>query len=115
MKYNCQDCFYSNFLKDGRVMCDKRLLSEDKKIYIEADKTELPCPAHSHKFIEETRYMYNNKWRHESDTELYCDICRRELNEDEIDQYSYIDVKDKKGEVVDEKLQCRICREKGRR
>lgn len=111
---NCLNCLYSNEIEGRKVMCDKRLLSEYKEVFIEANKTELPCPAHSSKYIEETRYMRNNKWLHESEDGEYCGVCRRKVNLDDISLYNYIKIQNEDGKEV-EKMQCRICKGKGRR
>ncbi len=111
---NCKNCLYANELSDGRVFCDKVLLMYGKEVYIDADKTEKPCPAHSNKFIEDWRYtaIGVQDIRKADDA---CGVCGRLINLNDISQYGYIEVQDEKGTVVDEKLQCRICREKGRR
>ena len=114
-KYNCTNCLYSNEMENGEVMCDKKLLSEDKEIYIQIDKIKLPCPAHSSKYIEEIRYMRNNTWLHESEEGEYCEVCRRKVDLEDISQYGYIEIQDEEGNVAGEKMQCRICRGKGRR
>lgn len=110
---NCENCLYSNFMEDGSVMCDKRLLSENKEVYVQVDKIKLECPAHSSKLIEETKYLRNNKWLHEAEEGNYCEVCRREVDLKDITQYGYIEVQDEKGDVIGEKMQCRICRGEG--
>lgn len=113
MEYNCKSCLYSNFLEDGRVFCDKVILLYGKEVYVEDDKIDLPCPSHSNRFIEETRCYFNNK--DVRDAEDSCGVCGRLVDLDDISQYGYIEVQDEEGKFIGEKLQCKICREKGRR
>lgn len=112
---NCKSCLYSNDLENGQVLCDKVILLYGKEVYVESDKVDLPCPSHSSKYIEEIRYMRNNKWLHESEEGEYCEVCRRWVDLDDISQYNFIEVQDKNGKVTGEKMQCKICGEKGRR
>ena len=115
MKRNCKDCLYSNFNEDGSVDCDKKLLSDGMMIHIEVDNVELPCPAHSSVLIHEIRYMHNNKYIYDDGSGQYCEVCRRKVNLDEIDQYEYIDIHDETGKVIGDKMICKICKGKGRR
>lgn len=112
MRRTCKDCLYANELEDGRVFCDKRVL-EGVDIYIEEDRVGFPCPAHSSKNIEEFRCMRNNEYIHEDGE--HCEICRRKVDIDDISQYRYIDIQDEDGNIIGDKIQCRICKEKGRR
>ena len=112
---NCTNCLYSNEMENGVIMCDKKLLYEGKEIYIAVNKAKLPCPAHSNRYIEETRYMRNNMWLHESEEGEYCEVCRRKVDLEDISQYGYIEIQNEEGKVIGEKMQCRICRGKGRR
>lgn len=110
---NCKSCLYSNDLDGGEVLCDKVILLYGKEVYVESDKVDLPCPSHSNRFIEETRYMWNNKDVRVAEDS--CEVCGRRVNLDDISQYGYIEVQDDKGSPAGEKMQCKICREKGRR
>lgn len=112
---NCGSCLYSNFNNDGSAMCDKKIFMTGKLLHIDKNKVELPCPSHSSKYIEEIRYMRSNKWLHESEEGEYCEVCRRWVDLDDISQYGYIEVQDDKGNPTGKKMQCKICREKGRR
>lgn len=110
---SCKSCLYANELEDKRVFCDKVVLLYGKEAYIDADKVNLPCPSHSNRFIPETRCYFNNDdMRNAEDS---CEVCGRRVDLDDISQYGYIEVQDEEGKVVGEKMQCKICREKGRR
>ena len=121
--YNCKTCLYANDFGEGLVMCDKKLLSENKEIIIEVDKVRLNCPCHSDRFIEETRYMRENKDLREAEDS--CRVCGRLM--DILNDDNYEDVveevitvnKDKNGkeiETVEEHIvrKCKICINKGR-
>ena len=110
---NCNNCLYANGNEDGSVMCDKVLLLYGKEIYVESSKVDLPCPSHSSRYIEETRYMWNND--DVRDAEDSCEVCGRRVDMNDETQYNFIEVQDEKGKVVGEKIQCKICRHKGRR
>lgn len=110
---NCKTCLYSNFLENGDVMCDKVILLYGKEVHVPTDNVDKPCPSHSSRFIEETRYYFNNKDMRNSENS--CEVCGRLVDLNDISQYGYIEVQDEKGNVNGEKLQCRICRGKGRR
>lgn len=104
---NCNTCLYSNFNKDGSVICDKVLLIYGKEVYVEKDKVGLNCPSHSDYPIKETRYMRDNDTL--QDAEEACGICGRLINLQDDSQYEYIAYD---GSLV---TQCRICKEKKRR
>lgn len=115
MEYNCTtDCLFANFIEDGRVYCDKRVF-EDVKVYIENNKIKLNCPSHSSYQREETRYDRPWKWHHEADD--VCQICSRDLNLNDEEQYKYVNVEyEDENENIKRKAirKCSICIEKGR-
>lgn len=124
--YNCHTCLYANLLEDGLVMCDRRLLIDNKEIYIESDKVGKSCPCHSDKFVEEWRYMRDSKDRDIRNADDACDVCGRLFNELNKDDYQdvieevSIKAKDEDGnevEHIEEYIvqKCRICIDKGRR
>lgn len=114
MDYTCRDCLYANFNEDGSVLCDKTVLITGELYYLEKDKVDLPCVAHSSKYIEEIRYMRNNQWLHDSEEGEYCQVCRRKINLEDISHYGFIPVQNESGKTTGEKMQCKICRSKGR-
>lgn len=113
MEYTCKDCFYANFNKDDSVSCDKKVLLTGKMCEIEKEKVDKSCPSHSEQPIENWRYVENRKVL--SDCDDSCEICNRLVNLNDISQYGYIEVQDKNGKIIGERMQCKICRHKGRR
>lgn len=124
--YDCHTCLYANLLEDGLVMCDRRLLIDNKEIYIESDKVGKSCPCHSDKFVEEWRYMRDSKDRDIRNADDACDVCGRLFNELNKDDYQdvieevSIKTKDEDGNEVEHMEEyivrkCRICIDKGRR
>ena len=108
---NCKTCLYANELEDKRVFCDKVVLLYGKEVYIDADKVELTCPSHSDCFIPETRAYWNNDDMR--DAEDSCGVCGRRVDLGKEEQYEYIMVEEGNSKV--EKMQCSICKKKGRR
>ena len=113
MDYICRDCLYANFNEDGGVDCDKRVLLSGKMCEIEKENVDKPCPAHSSKSIENWRYVEGCKSL--KDCSDICEVCGRLVRLSDITQYGFIEVQDENGKVVGEKMQCKICRHKGRR
>ena len=111
---NCMNCFYANLNEELSVDCDKKFLLTGKMYHVKNEDVQKPCPAHSHILTEESRYMRNNKWLHESEEGDYCQVCRRQVDLDDITQYNYIETQDDECNVNGEILQCRICKGKGR-
>lgn len=111
---NCVNCLYSDFLENGEVFCDKVILLYNKKIYVDASKVNLSCPSHSNRYIEDWRYTSEGV-QDLRKAEDACEICGRLVDLDDESQYGYIEVQDEEGKVIGEKMQCKICREKGRR
>lgn len=114
MKYNCKSCLFANFMKDGGVYCDRRIL-EGVKVYIENNKVDLNCSCHSNYLREETRY--NRLWRWHNEADDVCQICGRDLDLDDEKQYKYVDIeyKDENGNVKKKTIRkCSICISKGR-
>lgn len=112
---NCVNCLYANNNEDGSILCNKKIFMTGELFHVTSTKINLPYPSHSSKYIEEIRYMRNNKWLHESEEGEYCEVCRRWVDMGDETQYNFIEVQDEKGSSAGEKLQCRICRGKGRR
>lgn len=113
MDYTCRDCLYANFNDGGSVDCDRKVLLTGRMCEIEEENVDKPCPAHSSRDIENWRYVENAKYLHQCDDS--CSICRRLVNLNDISQYGYIEVYDESGDAIGEKMQCKICRHKGRR
>lgn len=110
---NCLNCLYANEKDNGGVMCDKVLLIYGKEVHIEADRVELPCPSHSDRYIENWRYVNDGDDLRKAEDS--CEVCGRLINLDDESQYGYIEIQDELGNPSGEKLQCKICRHKGRR
>lgn len=112
MDYTCRDCLYANFNEDNSVLCDRNLLASGKVFYRDAENVDKSCIVHSSKDIENWRYVENAKYLHQCDDS--CSVCRRLVNLNDTTQYGYIEVQDKNGKAIGEKMQCKICRYKGR-
>lgn len=113
MNYSCRSCLYSNFNEDGSVVCDKNLLIYGKLSRRDIELVDKDCIVHSDRKIENWRYVESGKYLsgcHDS-----CDVCGRLVELNDISQYGYIEVYDKNGDITGEKMQCKICRNKGRR
>lgn len=112
---NCGNCLYANANDDGSVICDKKVFMTGQLFSVGENEAKLSCPSHSSKYIEEIRYMRNNKWLHESEEGEYCEVCRRWVDMGDETQYNFIEIQDENGKATGEKKQCKVCREKGRR
>ncbi len=108
--YNCNDCLYANFLKNGDVYCDKREL-EGVEVIIKNNKIHINCHCHSGYPQEETRY--DRPWKYTYEADDVCEICHRFLNLQDESQYTYVEVEKDNGSK-DVVRKCRICMEKGR-
>lgn len=119
---NCKTCLYANS-KGDLVVCDRRLLLDGKEVVVETSKIGLSCPCHSSRFIDETRYMRDNKDLRDADDS--CGICGRLIDMLNSDNYEYVieEVafldKDENGEeieIIEEHIicKCKICIDKGR-
>ncbi len=113
MSYTCRDCLYANFNEDGSVFCDRKVLLTGRMCEIEEENVDKPCPVHSSRDIENWRYVENARYLHQCDDS--CGVCRRLVNLNDDSQYKYIEIKNENGKVAGEKMQCKICRHKGRR
>lgn len=114
MKYNCKNCLFANVLKSGQVLCDKRVF-EGVKVYLSKEQAKLSCPSHSSYPRKETRYM--RPWTWHKDAEDVCQVCTRDLDMFNKDQYTYVDeeYEDEDGTIKTRTVRkCRICIEKGR-
>lgn len=116
---NCKTCLFANINKDGSVDCDKRVLLTGEMINIEAENVDKPCPAHSSRFIPETRYGFDNQDMRKA--EDACEVCGRILDMSSKDTYDYVTEEftasddDGNEEVKKEIVQeCKICIDKGR-
>lgn len=108
--YRCVDCLYANELYNGDVYCDKREF-EEVKIIVPKDKVDRNCPSHSSYPTEETRY--SRPWKYLRDADDVCQVCGRMLDLRVNDQYKYVKVEKKDGNI-DVIRKCNICINKGR-
>lgn len=110
-KYNCHTCLYKDKVyNDGSIDCDKKALLTGEIVHITADKVHLPCPCHSGRFIEETRYYLNNRDMRNSYNS--CSVCGRLY--DDTDENNYVNETWEIDGKVKYIQRCRICIEKGR-
>lgn len=110
--YNCESCLYGNKKDNGGYLCDKVLLIYGKEIHIEPENATKDCLNHSDKFIEDWRYttVGVQDIRNADDA---CGVCGRLVKLSDYSQYGFVDIFDDKGAFKGEKMQCRICKEKG--
>lgn len=110
--YNCKDCCFANFNKDGSVDCDVKLYLESKMIHIPKESVEriANCASHSSKDIRDTRYgMGFRPLKLSDDT---CNICGRRLNLKDTGTYSRLSL-EVDGEESSRLIKCKKCKEQG--